>query len=51
MAAKVIKQTTAVTKAGALPHKLQRNLRNHALHLALGLGLVSVQRMCATKAR
>ena len=43
VAAKVIKQTTAVTKAGSLPHKLQRNLRNHALHLALGLG--SVQRL------
>jgi 2-polyprenyl-6-methoxyphenol hydroxylase-like FAD-dependent oxidoreductase len=43
VAAKVIKQTTAVTKAGALPHKFQRNLRNHALHLALGL--VSVQRL------
>ena len=43
VAAKVIKQTTTVTKAGSLPHKLQRNLRNHAMHLALGLG--SVQRL------
>ena len=43
MAAKVIKQTTTVTKAGALPHKFQRTLRNRALHLALGLG--SVQRL------
>jgi 2-polyprenyl-6-methoxyphenol hydroxylase-like FAD-dependent oxidoreductase len=43
VAAKVIKQTTTVTKAGALPHKFQRHLRNRALHLALGLG--SVQRL------
>jgi 2-polyprenyl-6-methoxyphenol hydroxylase-like FAD-dependent oxidoreductase len=40
VAAKVIKQTTIVTKAGSLPHTFQRSLRNHALHFALGLGPV-----------